>query len=234
MLCLHDKQVRRQSHVCLRDVLLSFQGTAILAPASEAIANIFERFLLLAGGSNANPSEGPKGAQEVLYILDALRDCLPLMSLKSSTNILKYYKSLLELHQPLVTRRITDGLNVLCRHQKGEVSAEMLLDLLGLLAASMSTNETSADSMTFTARLLDAGMKKVYLMNRQICVVKLPVVFSGLAGLTFVLSSLPIFLQKSFHFFNIQNNKISVYCILSSIYIQKLNFPKISATYMVQ
>lgn len=174
-------KVRRQSHVCLRDVLLSFQGTAILAPASEAIANIFERFLLLAGGSNANPSEGPKGAQEVLYILDALRDCLPLMSLKSSTNILKYYKSLLELHQPLVTRRITDGLNVLCRHQKGEVSAEMLLDLLGLLAASMSTNETSADSMTFTARLLDAGMKKVYLMKRQICVVKLPVVFSGLA-----------------------------------------------------
>lgn len=120
--------MRRQSHICLRDVLSSFQGTAILAPASEAVANIFERFLLLAGGTNASPSEGPKGAQEVLYILDALRDCLPLMSLKSSTNILKYYKSLLELHQPLVTRRITDGLNVLCRHQNGEVSAEMLLD----------------------------------------------------------------------------------------------------------
>lgn len=63
----------------------------------------------------------------------------------------------------------------------------MLLDLLGSLATSISTNETSADSMTFTARLLDAGMKKVYLINRQICVVKLPVVFSGLAGLIFVL-----------------------------------------------
>ncbi|KAL1833964.1 hypothetical protein DCAR_0104099 [Daucus carota subsp. sativus] len=174
-------KVRRQSHVCLRDVLQSFQGTAILAPASEAIANIFERFLLLAGGSNASSSEGPTGAQEVLYILEALKDCLPLLSLKSSTNILKYYKSLLELHQPLVTRRITDSLNVLCRHQKGEVSAEVLLDLLVSLAVLISTNETSADSMTVTARLLDAGMKKVFLINRQICVVKLPVVFSALA-----------------------------------------------------
>lgn len=176
-------KVRRQSHVCLRDVLMSFQRTAMLAPASEAIANIFERFLLLAGGSNSSPSEGPKGAQEVLYILDALRDCLPHMSLKSSTNILKYFKSLLELHQPLVTRRITDSLNVLCLNPTGEVSAEMLLDLLGSLAISISANETSADSMTFTARLLDVGMKKIYLLNRQICVAKIPVVFSALGDI---------------------------------------------------
>ncbi|KAI3443520.1 hypothetical protein Pfo_000185 [Paulownia fortunei] len=177
-------KVRKQSHSCLREVLVYFQLAPVLAPllapASEAITNIFERFLLIAGGSNANVSEGPKAAQEVLYILDALKICLPYMSSKSSTNILKYFKSLLELRHPIVTRRITDGLNALCLHSGGEISAEVLLDLLCSLATSVSPNESSAESMAFTARLLDSGMKKVYSLNRQICVVKLPVVFNAL------------------------------------------------------
>ncbi|KAL0374605.1 UNVERIFIED_CONTAM: RRP12-like protein [Sesamum radiatum] len=177
-------KVRKQSHSCLRDVLEYFQLVPVLAPllapASEAITNVFERFLLLAGGSNGNASEGPRAAQEVLYILDALKICVPFMSSKSSTNILKYYKSLLELRHPIVTKRITDGLNALCLHSTGEISAEVLLDLLCSLAVSVSRDESSADSMTFTARLLDTGMKRVYSHNRQICVVKLPVVFNAL------------------------------------------------------
>ncbi|KAF6173962.1 hypothetical protein GIB67_039913 [Kingdonia uniflora] len=39
----------------------------------------------------------------------------------------------------------------------------------------------NGDTMTFTARLLDVGIRKVYSLNRQICVVKLPAVFSALA-----------------------------------------------------
>ncbi|KAL0338857.1 UNVERIFIED_CONTAM: RRP12-like protein [Sesamum angustifolium] len=177
-------KVRKQSHSCLRGVLEYFQLVPVLAPllapASEAITNLFERFLLLAGGSNGNASEGPRAAQEVLYILDALKICVPFMSSKSTTNILKYYKSLLELRHPIVTKRITDGLNALCLHSTGEISAEVLLDLLCSLAISVSRDESSADSMTFTARLLDTGMKRVYSLNRQICVVKLPVVFNAL------------------------------------------------------
>ncbi|PQQ15272.1 RRP12-like protein [Prunus yedoensis var. nudiflora] len=173
-------KVRRQSHLCLRDVLQSFQGTPLLAPASEAVTNLFERFLLLAGGSNADAGEGPKGAQEVLYVLDALKECLFLMSINYKTAILKYYKTLLELHQPLVTKRITDSLNILCLNPTTDVSPEVLLDLLCSLALSVSTNKTSADGMTFTARLLGTGMAKVYSLNRQICVVKLPTVFNAL------------------------------------------------------
>ncbi|KAK6139545.1 hypothetical protein DH2020_026714 [Rehmannia glutinosa] len=176
-------KVRKQSHSCLREVLEYFQLAPVLAPllgpASEAITNVFERFLLIAGGSNA-VSEGPKAAQEVLYILDALKICLPYMSSKSSTSILKYFKSLLELRHPIVTRRIADGLNALCLHSVGEISAEVLLELLCSLTTSVSPNESSADTMTFTARLLDTGMKRVYSLNRQICVVKLPVVFNAL------------------------------------------------------
>ncbi|BFG39488.1 hypothetical protein CerSpe_257610 [Prunus speciosa] len=173
-------KVRRQSHLCLRDVLQSFQGTPLLAPASEGVTNLFERFLLLAGGSNADAGEGSKGAQEVLYVLDALKECLFLMSINYKTAILKYYKTLLELHQPLVTKRITDSLNILCLNPTTDVSPEVLLDLLCSLALSVSTNETSADGMTFTARLLGTGMAKVYSLNRQICVVKLPTVFNAL------------------------------------------------------
>ncbi|GAV70952.1 NUC173 domain-containing protein [Cephalotus follicularis] len=174
-------KVRKQSQSCIRDVLLSFQGTSLLAPASDGITKTYERFLLLAGGSNTDVSEGaPKGAQEVLYVLDALKDCLPLMSTKNMTSILKYYKTLLELRQPVVTRRITDSLNVLCLHPTPEVSAEALLDLLFSLALYVSTNETSADGMTFTARLLNVGMAKCYSLNSQICVVKLPSIFNAL------------------------------------------------------
>ncbi|KAH0970908.1 hypothetical protein GBA52_023064 [Prunus armeniaca] len=173
-------KVRRQSHLCLRDVLQSFQGTPLLAPASEGVTNLFERFLLLAGGSNPDAGEGPKGAQEVLYVLDALKECLFLMSINYKTAVLKYYKTLLELHQPLVTKRITDSLNILCLNPTTDVSPEVLLDLLCSLALSVSTNETSADGMTFTARLLGTGMAEVYSLNRQICVVKLPTVFNAL------------------------------------------------------
>lgn len=173
-------KVRRQSHLCVREILLSLQGTLVLAPASEAITNMFEKFLLLAGGSNTSADEKPKGAQEVLYVLDALKECLPLMSTKYTAVILKYFKTLLELRQPLVTRRVTDALNVICLHPTLEVSAEALLDLLCSLGLSVSTNETSADAMTFTAHLLNVGMIKIYSINREICSTKLPIVFNAL------------------------------------------------------
>ncbi|KAK1287475.1 hypothetical protein QJS10_CPB19g01954 [Acorus calamus] len=44
-------KVREQSHVCLRDALQSFQGSPLLVSASEGIMTVFERALLLAGGS---------------------------------------------------------------------------------------------------------------------------------------------------------------------------------------
>ncbi|KAJ8751028.1 hypothetical protein K2173_016209 [Erythroxylum novogranatense] len=186
-------KVRRQSHTCIRDILQNFHGTSALGPASEGVTNTLERFLLLAGGSNVNANEGPKGAQEVLYILDALKECLPLMSSKYITSILKYYKTLLELRQPVVTRRITDSLNLICIHQTLDVSSETLLDLLCSIALSVSSNATSADNMTFTARLLDIGMRKVYTLNRQICVVKLPIIFSTLKDILASKHEEPVF-----------------------------------------
>ncbi|KAK2455632.1 RRP12 protein [Trifolium repens] len=173
--------VRRQSHLRLRDVLINFQKSSLLASASEGVINLLERCLLLAGGANANAGEGTVGAQQVLYILDALKECLPLLSLKYKNNILKHFKTLLVLCQPLVTRRITDSLSFLCLYPTSEVSPEALLEVLCTLSAlSTSSNEMSGDGMTFTARLLEAGMKKVFSLDRQMCVIKLPSVFNDL------------------------------------------------------
>ncbi|XP_020975931.1 RRP12-like protein isoform X2 [Arachis ipaensis] len=181
---LTDSQpkVRRQSHLCLRDVLLNFQNSSLLASASEGVRKLLQRSILLAGGADANASEGTVGAQQVLYILDALKESLPFLSLNDKTTILQHYKKLLDLHQPLVTRRITDGLSFLCLYPTSEVPPDPLLELLCSLAHSISSNETSGDGMTFTstARLLATGMNKIYLRNRDICVVKLPLVFNAL------------------------------------------------------
>ncbi|WVZ13783.1 hypothetical protein V8G54_011349, partial [Vigna mungo] len=65
------------------------------------------------GGAKASTGEGTKEAQQILYILDVLKECLPFLSQKSKTSILNYFKYRLDLHQPLVTRCITDGLNFL-------------------------------------------------------------------------------------------------------------------------
>ena len=164
----------------MRDVLQSFQGSPLIAPASEGFTNVFRRLILLTGESQGEPAE--KGAQEILHVLEALKDCLPYISMKYKTIILKYYKTLLGVRKPLVTRRVTDSLNVLCLHPTVEVSAEMLVDLLGSLAGFVVMEETSADGLTFTARLLDVGMRKVHILNRQICIDKLPPVLNALQG----------------------------------------------------
>ncbi|KAL5068261.1 hypothetical protein RYX36_019148 [Vicia faba] len=181
-------KVREQSHLFLRDVLISFQKSSLLASASEGVQNILDRFLLLAGGVNANANDANTnagketiGAQQVLYILDALKECFPLLSLTCKTSILKHFKSLLVLRQPLVTKRITNCLNFLFLNPESEVSPEALLEVLcSLSTLSTSSNVMSGDGITFNARLLDAGMKKVFSLNRQMCVIKLPSVFNDL------------------------------------------------------
>lgn len=177
--------MRKQSHASLRDVLQSFQKSAVLVPASEVITETFERFLLLAGGSSSSKTaaseEGPRGALEILHILNALKDCLPLMATKSVNMILGYFKRLLELHQPIVTKSILEILQSLCNYPTSEGNPELLLDLLCSLAVSAS-EENSADEMASIARLLHVGMKKVYYLNKQICTLKLPVIFTALGG----------------------------------------------------
>uniref|UniRef100_K3YPE2 Uncharacterized protein n=1 Tax=Setaria italica TaxID=4555 RepID=K3YPE2_SETIT len=183
----HRPKVRKQAHSCLRDVLQSFQRQAILVPASEGIARCFERFLLLAGGSSAVNTgvaeEGPKGAKEVLYILNGLKCCLPLMASKPSNTILKYFKALLDLHQLILTRNILEILNAVGESPTLQLKSDVLLDIMCSLGLSVSSERKSGDEMASIARLLHVGTKKVYNQNKDICIVKLPLVFTSLGDI---------------------------------------------------
>ncbi|XP_020270530.1 RRP12-like protein [Asparagus officinalis] len=179
-------KVRKQSHACLYDLLQSFRGSSAIVFASEGVTNLFERFLLLAGGSDSSALDaagGPRGAMEVLtvlYILNAIKDCLPLMSIKYATNIMKYCKSLVNLRQPILTRTVMEILQSFCSSPTAEVAAEVLLYLLCTLAIYVAEKSLVADEMASTARLLHIGMKKVHSLNREICIVKLPLIFNSL------------------------------------------------------
>ncbi|CAL5215365.1 unnamed protein product [Lathyrus oleraceus] len=172
-------EVRKQSHLCLRDVLMSFQMSSLLGSASEGVKNMLDSFILFAAGANENADQ--ERAKQLLYILDALKECFPFLSLTYKTSILNYFESLLVLRQPLLTRRITNCLNFLVLYPATKVSPKALLEVLCSLSThSTSSSVMSGDGLTFTVRLLDAGMKKVFSLNRQMCVIKLPSVFSDL------------------------------------------------------
>ncbi|KAM0891964.1 hypothetical protein ACQ4PT_026063 [Festuca glaucescens] len=177
-------KVRKQSHSSLRDILLSFQRQPVLVPASQAIARAFERFMLLAGGSNnASAAEGPKGANEIICILDALKGCLHLMTSKPSNDILKYFKVLLNVHQPILTRSILEILHAVGDSPTLQLKPDVLLDLMCSLGLSVSTERKSGDELASIARLLNVGTRKIYSQNKNIVVVKLPLIFTSLGDI---------------------------------------------------
>lgn len=179
-------RARNESHKLLYLILDQFKGSPVLVSACEGITTIFERFLLLAGGSkstNSNTEEGPKGAMEVLFILNALKLCLPLMSMKSSSIILKYCKTLLELRQSIVTRAIMEILQQLCFSPNIRVDAERLSEVLCSLATSVTEQYTSGDELAAIARLSHVGFTKLYDLKREICIMKLPLIFNALGDI---------------------------------------------------
>ncbi|WZZ36673.1 hypothetical protein YC2023_020074 [Brassica napus] len=75
-------------------------------------------------------------------------------------------------------RPVIDSLNALCLNPSSEVPVEALVEVLYHAAVLFWAPETSADAMTSTARLLKVGMMRAFSLNRDVCVVKLPSVFT--------------------------------------------------------
>lgn len=219
-------KVRKQSHACLFDVLESFQGSPAIINGSEIITNVYERSLLLAGGSNStttDTSEGPKGATDALYIMNALKTSLTLLTTKYTTTIMKNCKALMEVRQPIVTRTIMEMLQNFCCSSSSEVASEALLDLLCSLSICISSKGCSADEMAYIARLLHNGMRKAYDLNRKTCIVKLPHVFNTLGD---ILAS--VHEEAAFASTEAMKGLIS-YCIDESIVTQGVEQIKLSA-----
>ncbi|ESQ52033.1 hypothetical protein EUTSA_v10016153mg [Eutrema salsugineum] len=174
-----DGKVRKVANSCLRDVLQKSHGTKAWQSVSGAIAELFQKYLDLAK-SEEGSNEGARAAQQVIYILITLKECLALMSKKHMATLILGFKNLLILRDPFVTRPVIDSLNAVCLNPASEVPVEALIEVLSIAAEPFSAHETSADAMTFTARLLKVGLTRAFSLNRDLCVAKLPKVFNGL------------------------------------------------------
>ncbi|XP_010509765.1 PREDICTED: RRP12-like protein isoform X2 [Camelina sativa] len=175
-----DGKVRKLANSGLRDVLLKSHGTQAWQSVSGAIAAMFQGRLDLAHHSEVGSSEGARGAKQVLYILTTLKECLALMSQQHIATLIEGFQVLMILRDPYITRPVIDSLNALCLNPTADVPVEALVEVLSLAAGLFSGHETSADTMTFTARLLKVGITRTFSINRDLCVVKLPSVFNGL------------------------------------------------------
>ncbi|CAH8389307.1 unnamed protein product [Eruca vesicaria subsp. sativa] len=175
-----DGKVRKLANSCLRDVLQKTHGTKACQSVSGTIAELFQKYLDLAHKSEARSAEGARGAQQVLYLLSTLKECLALMSKKHVATVIEGFKMLMVTRDAFITRPVIDSFYALCLNPTSEVPVEALVEVLYHAAVLFSTPETSADAMTSTARLLKVGMIRAFSLNRDVCVVKLPSVFNGL------------------------------------------------------
>ncbi|KAG0609787.1 hypothetical protein M758_7G013900 [Ceratodon purpureus] len=182
--CLDKRpKVRKRAQLCMTEVLSSLQGTHALGTASEVVFNLFEQSL----NSVSNKSQGNSttGAVEVLHMLGALKQLLPLLSVKSIGRILPYLAQLHELQQPMVTRSVLDTLQALCMYSSAEIPPVALGDILGRLGALLASGEkrSSVDEVTVVTRILQHGFQKLWNADRTLCVAKVPAVFHSLTGL---------------------------------------------------
>jgi ribosomal RNA-processing protein 12 len=104
------------------------------------------------------------------------------MASKPSNTIVKYFRPLLDLHQPILTRNILEILHVVADSPTVQLKPDVLLDLMCSLGVSVSTERKSGDELASIARLLNVGTRKVYSQNKSIFVVKLPLIFTSLGG----------------------------------------------------
>ncbi|KAJ0240084.1 ARM repeat superfamily protein [Hirschfeldia incana] len=175
-----DGKVRKLANSCLRDILEKSRGTKACQSVSGNIAELFQKYLNLAHKSEAPSAEGARGAQQVLYLLSTLKECLASMSKKHIATVIEGFKMLMITRDAFITRPVIDSLNALCLYSTSEVPVEALVEVLYQAAVLVSAHETSADAITSTSRLLKVGIIRAFSLNRDVCVAKLPSVFNGL------------------------------------------------------
>uniref|UniRef100_A0A1J3F6E5 RRP12-like protein n=1 Tax=Noccaea caerulescens TaxID=107243 RepID=A0A1J3F6E5_NOCCA len=175
-----DGKVRKLATSCLRNVLQKSHGTKACQLVSGAIAELFQKYLHTARESEAGSTEGSRGAHQMLHVLITLEECLALMSRKHIASLFEGFKVLLTMRVPYITGSVIDSLNAVCLNPTSDVPVEALVEVLSIAAGPFKAHETSADAMTFTARMLKVGLTRAFSLNRDLCVVKLPTVFNGL------------------------------------------------------
>ncbi|MCO5571960.1 hypothetical protein L7F22_025711 [Adiantum nelumboides] len=188
--CLDQRpKVRKRAHECTADALRRCQNSASLSMASEAVVSLFESsFLALSQSKKSNSGDKALGksgntvALQILHLLNALKLILPLLSGKSIGKVLTIFKKLLDLEQPFLSRQIFNTLQPLCTDLNAEIPAMALSNVLERLAVMILEEKKAGDESMVAARVLVKGMEKLYSLDKQFCVLKLPSAFQSLAG----------------------------------------------------
>ncbi|KAL6182476.1 hypothetical protein ACLB2K_043895 [Fragaria x ananassa] len=122
--------------------------------------------------------------RESCFCLDVMKRFVVLMPTKFKLTMLNYFKTILELalHRTPVTVRIEWILERFCLHPSAAkgVPPHLLLDLLCLISVSVTKRAVFDREGATTASILKNGVSTVYSSNREICVIKLPLVFDAL------------------------------------------------------
>ncbi|PRQ47012.1 hypothetical protein RchiOBHm_Chr2g0095131 [Rosa chinensis] len=173
-------EVREQAGLCVHDTLQSFRGTPLFGPASKTITDLLMKKYLPPRVESNTDGVNRINQLKAMYTLNLVMLCLGAMSTEDRTAVLVYFKDLLELHHTYVTRLITDALYRLCLHPSSpDVDLELLLDLICSICLSVSQHKMNFIMKTI-AGLLNFGVPKVYSLNKEICKIKLPIMFDAL------------------------------------------------------
>ncbi|KAL6226791.1 hypothetical protein ACLB2K_000752 [Fragaria x ananassa] len=168
-------EVRKQARLIVYDTLQSFVATPLLlGPATKTIMDLFMNKYPI------RPTSDGLISLKARDTLDLVIVCLGVMSIEDRTAVLVYLKEFWELHHTNLTRLITDALHRLFLNPSlPDVPLELLLELIGSICLSISQHKTKYIPET-VANLLIIGVPKIYSLNKQICITKLPIVFDAL------------------------------------------------------
>ncbi|KAM5547225.1 hypothetical protein ABKV19_001632 [Rosa sericea] len=173
-------EVREQAGLCVHDTLQSFRGTPLFGPASKTITDLLMKKYLPPRAESNTDGVNSIDQLKAIHTLNLVVLCLGAMSTEDRTAVLVYFKDLLELHHTYVTRLITDVLYRFCLNPPSpDVDLELLLHLICSICLSVSQHKTNYIMKTI-AGLLNFGVPKVYSLNKQICKIKLPIMFDAL------------------------------------------------------
>ena len=158
--------------------------------ASDVIVMLFEKlFLAVSQTKEENSADKSSGksdsgaALQILYLLNALKLLLPLMSGKSIGRLLVFFTKLLELRQTFLSRQILNTLHPLFSNSVTDIPSGILTELLEKLAEMISEDRKAGDENMVAARVLRNGMEKLNAIDPKACALKLPLVFQSLAGM---------------------------------------------------
>ncbi|MEW5303887.1 MAG: hypothetical protein WDW36_006539 [Sanguina aurantia] len=181
-------KVRKKAQAGLVEVMAALRGGASHGQASEAIARVCQALLPLpqtAAKAAAAASNKQRAAAEesiaaavgdVLHLIGALKDLLPLMTASTLRTVVDLLFQLYPLRQPLLSRHTTQALAALAASPASALSPAMLAEMLAVVVDSDETlwDRRDADTVLSLTRLVEGGFQRLAVADSKLAAARLP------------------------------------------------------------